>query len=478
MKKAPLYNRSICIATAMFILLLTLSLTACGGGGGGGGGSSSSNPSAPDVVSGVAATGAPIVGQVSLKDSVGNNVDRGPVPTNADGSFSFDVTGLTPPFFLFAEETGDCEETDTCKEFYSVTLGAGTSNINTLTNLAVWAATGGTDPADVYENSDEYVDEIIAGLDDAIDDIIIFLKAVLDHYEAEGIDAFSGPYEADGSGIDGVVHNLDINIKVDSGKVSIELNGTPLRSDLDDLDTIEPITANEVEEALNPPPSSSVQGIGQTCPFPASLNLNVPAAGGGTLLYDFQDTFFQSTSINAPVISEGTATITGSGSLNGEAGHIFKAIVIDGSPDKMSMEIDGIPYPLGGSSLPLPLIGGAGLTIAGGSVSGIGQTCPFPATLALDVALSSLETSTVTYDFQDAFFQSTSINTPVVISGGTATIRGSGSLNGEAGHIFKAIVIDGSPDKMSMEIDGIPYPLGGSSLPLPLTGGAGYTIEE
>jgi hypothetical protein len=79
------------------ILIVTLLfLTGCGGGG------SSTNTAASTAASltGVAAKGAPLANAtITLTDSTGKTITA---TTKADGSFNFDVTGLTAPFVLKA----------------------------------------------------------------------------------------------------------------------------------------------------------------------------------------------------------------------------------------------------------------------------------------------------------------------------------------------------------------------------------------
>ena len=58
---------SIKLSAIAFAVSSALFLTACGGGGGGGG--SVATPSS--VISGTAAAGSPIIGKVTVKDSLG-----------------------------------------------------------------------------------------------------------------------------------------------------------------------------------------------------------------------------------------------------------------------------------------------------------------------------------------------------------------------------------------------------------------------
>ncbi len=115
----------------MVALMLTLPLimlfAGCGGGGGGGGGGV-----AASTVSGVAATGAPMFGTVYLKDSSSPTTTLSKA-INTDGSFSFDISSLKPPFMLMAQSSSS-------GVLYSFAPGAGIANINPLADLAVKSA--------------------------------------------------------------------------------------------------------------------------------------------------------------------------------------------------------------------------------------------------------------------------------------------------------------------------------------------------
>jgi hypothetical protein len=457
----------------LLAVLLALSLTACGSGGGGGGGSSSGSipqpGSQPETVSGVAAIGAPLAGgNVYVKDSSGT--EHGPYPIDANGNYSIDVTGFNnPPFYIRAEGVINGRPIT----LYSVSINPGTANVNPLTNLAI-AAASGLDPADVYNNP---LTHPVAqtDIDKAISDILTLLAPILNNpaYNASNSNPLTDDdYEADGTGLDGVIDDLNLYIDITHGTVIISLNGVPVgEAHFDKLD--EPDDLIEEGEVANALTDSFVSGTGQTCPFPATLNLNVDVTSleTSTLRYEYQETFLEATEISSVImLPDGSALITGTGNLNGDPNHIFIATVKDG-PDKMAMQIDGIS---GTVSIvgPLLIIDGAGFTIEDTSISGIGQTCPFPATLNLNV--SDIGEGSLSYDFEDTFFQATSINAPV-IANGTATITGTGTLNGEQGHTFTVTVKDGSPDRMGMEIDGVavPDPVAG---PLHLIDGSGFTI--
>ncbi len=110
--------------------LLALSLVACGGGNTGSTGA---------TLSGTAATGKPISnGDVLLKDSAGTIKST---KTDVSGKFSFDVSGLTPPFLLKTSAGGT--------DLYSIATQAGTVTIHQISDLIVrnYFKTKGTDLA-------------------------------------------------------------------------------------------------------------------------------------------------------------------------------------------------------------------------------------------------------------------------------------------------------------------------------------------
>ena len=195
----------------LFIAILSafaLILTGCGGGGDGSGGGDGAQ-----TVSGVAAAGAPIAGYVYLKDSAAATL--GPKEIAIDGSFSFDVTGLTAPFYLRAQGS----VAGTSYNFYSATTTAGTANINPLTNLAVAAAAGVSDPASVYDNPAQNPIKQ-TNLDRAITDIQNMLAPLLDAYNAN-TNPITGAYKADHTGLDAVFDVVAVNIDTATGSVTV-----------------------------------------------------------------------------------------------------------------------------------------------------------------------------------------------------------------------------------------------------------------
>ena len=134
------------------MMFAALCLTACGGGGGG---STPSNNTSGGTISGVAATGSPIVGvTVTVVDSKGNTLTASK-PTGSDGSFSISGTGsLTPPLLLqIKSNTGVTNGTT----LYSVSAGTSatqTINITPLTDMIIrtYYQVQGTDADTAFKN--------------------------------------------------------------------------------------------------------------------------------------------------------------------------------------------------------------------------------------------------------------------------------------------------------------------------------------
>lgn len=194
-----------------FILTSAVALTGCGGGGGGGGAGTTPPPQQAQSLSGVAAAGLPVVGYVYLKDSANNTL--GPNPIASDGSFTFDITGLTAPFYLRAQGS----VAGTSYDLYSATTSSGTANINPLTNLAVAGAAGVSDPSSVYNNQTPITQ---ANLDQAVTDIQNMLAPLLAAYNAN-INPITGAYTADHTGLDAVFDVVSVNINTADGSVAV-----------------------------------------------------------------------------------------------------------------------------------------------------------------------------------------------------------------------------------------------------------------
>src|SRR5512142_3327314 len=102
---------------------IALVTAGCSSGSGGGNGNQR-------TVSGTAASGAPLASvTVTLKDATGASRTA---TTAADGRFSIDTTGLTPPFLVLVADAGGA--------LYSVSADAAaqsTINVTPLTDLII-----------------------------------------------------------------------------------------------------------------------------------------------------------------------------------------------------------------------------------------------------------------------------------------------------------------------------------------------------
>jgi mono/diheme cytochrome c family protein len=189
------------IITVLLLLSISLMLAGCGGGGGGGGVSS-------EVVSGVAAVGAPLAGEAKIKDSSNPTREKTTV-IGSDGTFAFDVTDMKGPFILSA--TGSVDgETHTLQSFADK---AGTANINPLANAAVANAGGVDDPVAVFENPDhEKLNQIKADLPGAIAKLMTKLRPLLMRYNAQSDDPITVKFKADHTRLDGLFDDVKITL--------------------------------------------------------------------------------------------------------------------------------------------------------------------------------------------------------------------------------------------------------------------------
>lgn len=203
MKK--LVKKSIAAITVLSIMTLGLVLAGCGGSGG----------VSSEVVSGTAAVGAPLSGQVSLKDSSTPALQKTTV-IGSDGFYAIDVTGMKAPFVLQAIGSAD----GAAYKLHSFADGTGTANINPLTDVIVASAAGDDDPADVFEKSDsDKCHKIRTNLAKTVAILLNKLEPLLKRYSADHTNPITSHY---------IVNHLDlddmfdkIKIKVSKGTLSI-----------------------------------------------------------------------------------------------------------------------------------------------------------------------------------------------------------------------------------------------------------------
>lgn len=186
-----------------FYMIIGLFLSGCSGSGGSAGSTA--------TVSGVAATGAPVVGTIYLKDAAGH--ERSVATTN--GSYSFNIAGLTAPFMLKAEWVVN----STTYTLFSSTPAAGTANINPFSNLIVAIAAGGADPAAIYATPGQFL-SLSANLDSATSTLRNKLLPLLDRYQAD-INPINGDFAADHTGLDLLFDNIQVTLTTGAANISI-----------------------------------------------------------------------------------------------------------------------------------------------------------------------------------------------------------------------------------------------------------------
>ncbi len=180
-------------------------IASCGGGGGGDGGGGSSL-----AVSGVAAGGSPLVGTVSLRDSSSARSEK---TSNiaSNGSFSVDVSGMSPPFVLKASGTVD----GVSRTMFSFAATPGVTNVNPLTNAAMANAAGVNDPAELFDKSDPAtLDKIKSSMPNAmpvsVTNLRSKLKPLLDEFSAGSTNPVSDTIAADHQGLDDLFDNVKV----------------------------------------------------------------------------------------------------------------------------------------------------------------------------------------------------------------------------------------------------------------------------
>ncbi len=207
------------------VMILAVIVNGCGS-------VSKVTPVASAKVSGVAATGAPVHGTVTLKDS--SMPSKGMTATTAaDGSFSFTVGGLQPPYVLRAAWNGD----GSSQELYALADGPGTTNINPLTNAAFVAAANVADPAMFAGDPDA---SMIQAAHQNMKSVMEKLKTKLAQlFALYGVtqDPEEDEYEADHTGLDALFD--DITIKISDGQIIVtnkQTGGVIFKASVNDID--------------------------------------------------------------------------------------------------------------------------------------------------------------------------------------------------------------------------------------------------
>jgi len=186
--------------TISLLMIMGLALSGCGGSGSG---------LSSEVVSGVAAVGAPLGGEVSLKDSSYPRRERTAVLAS-DGSFAIDVTGLKTPYILRCE--GRAEGRD--YRLHSYADGAGIANVNPLSDAIVASAAEVEDASEAYEEDDaEHASKIRRNISATVDTILNKLQPLLQRYNAHQLNPITSRYVANHLDLDDMFDNVEISVR-------------------------------------------------------------------------------------------------------------------------------------------------------------------------------------------------------------------------------------------------------------------------
>ncbi|WP_246545666.1 c-type cytochrome [Pelotalea chapellei] len=208
----------------IFLSALTLGLSA---GCSGGGSSSGTGPAAAKVVTGVAASGAPINGTlISLKDSSPTPAQLS-VVTASDGSYAFNTTGLTPPFLIKVSYT----DASGPHNLYSLANDNGITNVTPLTTIVVAQATGSGNLDSFYNNhtSSELVSAASA-IPKALGDLQTVLAPLMDQYGAKNFDVLHGQFSANSTGIDAMMDAITVTVANGAVTITDAAGTTPIFS--------------------------------------------------------------------------------------------------------------------------------------------------------------------------------------------------------------------------------------------------------
>ncbi|UWZ99611.1 hypothetical protein [Vibrio splendidus] len=186
-------------------VMLTTALVGCGSSD-----EKHSTPPTPTIVTGVAATGAPIYGEITVLDTNGTTQEYAAVE---GGNFKFEKSSIAAPAIVKAVGAAGGGS----HEIYSLILTnhqeIGVSNITPFTHILISKITG--KPADeVYSDFNTYKAELtIEALQSAQQELKQVLKPLLDGANiADDFDLISSEFEANYQDIDAILDLVDITI--------------------------------------------------------------------------------------------------------------------------------------------------------------------------------------------------------------------------------------------------------------------------
>ena len=209
-------------------VLLSFVFSGCGGSV-----NQESMPAAPGTLQGVAATGMPINGSITLTDTAATPKVKTTM-TGADGSFAFTLGGLTPPFVLTAEWTDSSGK----HRLHAIAEAPGTTNINPFSDAVVVAASGEYDSSTVPATLDAVMSSAISRKHRSVKDRLMRQLAPLFALYGTSDDPVDDHYDANHSGLDALLD--DIRITVSNGTVIVtnkRTGGIIFKAPVDNIDS-------------------------------------------------------------------------------------------------------------------------------------------------------------------------------------------------------------------------------------------------
>ncbi|BBO83617.1 hypothetical protein DSCO28_41830 [Desulfosarcina ovata subsp. sediminis] len=230
----------------LIILLIAVSLmfigVGCGGGGGGGG----SSETTESTVSGIAAAGAPIVGTVNIRGADGVTSYSA---IEADGSYTVDVSAMTPPFVIWADGSANGRSVT----LYSTIDEPGTVNVTPATDVIVATALG-QDPEDYYDDNPDAGPPSSDAMEDAqnlITDLLSSVFASLDM--PQDFDLMNGSFTVGEEGFDQVLDAVSMTSDDTTVSLTDNASGEVLFSDDSTTDGIdEELSPDEIDDIVGP----------------------------------------------------------------------------------------------------------------------------------------------------------------------------------------------------------------------------------
>lgn len=264
---------------------LAIGLSACGGGGSSDSTSSVVTP-VITTITGTAAGGAPMIGKVTVKDSLGAQKT---VDILADGSYEVDVAGMTGPFLFRAVGNVGGREISYFSSATTADVGK-TINITPFTDLIV-ANIAGMAAAKFFDAPD-YAKLTPKEIDDARNVLTARLKPMLDALGVSaGFDLLRTAFKADHSAFDAVMDVVKVSVDPETNKAIIKdlVNNTQIEDALD----------SKIDNTSLPTPATSPTG-----PVTALVSINkmlenitslfatsLPAANNAILVNAITDDF-------------------------------------------------------------------------------------------------------------------------------------------------------------------------------------------